>query len=67
MAFFGYLLALFDTFVTRYNDSDMKFKFLYLQTLHLKIIFENESEMPFRPLCDGMWSKATAKEGGQTG
>ena len=27
VAFFGICLALFDTFTTRYNDSDIKFKF----------------------------------------
>ena len=25
--FFGHFLALFDTFITRYNDSDIRFKF----------------------------------------
>jgi hypothetical protein len=27
VAFFVIFLALFDTFITRYNDSDIKFKF----------------------------------------
>ena len=46
VAFSGFL-ALFDTFPTRCIHSGIKFEFE-----HLKIIFENELKMHFRPLCN---------------
>ena len=54
--FFQHFLATFATFITRYDHSYIKFDFfclfISLQTLYLKIIFQNELKMPFRPLCN---------------
>ena len=53
---FQYFLALFDIFTTRYDHPHIKFEFsgyFYPYKHFLKMIFEIDSKMPFRPLCNG--------------